>query len=237
MAVGAALLRSTIPWERFIETAAISDTLALLPIWAAFGSLLFDSIDATVLIGGAIAAALFLLVPRRLALALPVATLVFFAAIGHNVWGGERGFKRASAGALFSGMRVGERDWIDRALPDGATAAFVWSGVTDRFVVNQNEFFNRSVGPVYFIGGPTPGGLAETEVTVDEATGRAPHGRRRPRESELPARRGPDLAGRRRRRARSRYGADASGACPAHSSRRRRRSKASIRATRGRAPP
>ena len=36
----------------------------------------------------------------------------------------------------------------------------------------------------------------------------APHGRRRPREGELPARRGPDLAGRRRRRARSRDGAE-----------------------------
>ena len=171
VAVGAALLPLTIPWERFIETAAISDTLALLPIWAAFGSLPFDSIDATVLIGGAIAAALFLLVPRRWALALPVATLLFFAAIGWNVWGGERGVKRASAGALFTGIRVGERDWIDRALPDGARAAVIWTGVTDRFVVNQNEFFNRGVGPVYFIGGPTPGGLAETEVTVDEESG------------------------------------------------------------------
>ncbi len=207
VAVGAALLPLTIPWERFIETAAISDTLALLPIWAAFGSLPFDSIDATVLIGGAIAAALFLLVPRRFALVLPVATLLFFAAIGHNVWGGERGVKRASAGALFTGMRVGERDWIDRALPDGATASVVWTGITDRFVVNQNEFFNRKVGPVYFIGGPTPGGLAETEVTVDEATRGAPHGRRRARAGALPARRGPDLAGRRRRRPRPGDGA------------------------------
>ena len=56
-AVGAALLPLAIPFERFVETGAISDTLALLPIWDAYGSLLFDSIDATVLIGGAIAAA------------------------------------------------------------------------------------------------------------------------------------------------------------------------------------
>jgi hypothetical protein len=171
VAVGSALLPLAIPFERFIETGAISDTLALLPIWAAFGSLPFDSIDATVLLGGALAAALFLLVPRRYALVLPAATLLFFAAIGHNIWSGERGVKRAGAGALFTGMRVGERDWIDRALPDGATASIVWTGATDRFVVNQNEFFNRSVGPVYFVGGPTPGGLAETEVSVDKASG------------------------------------------------------------------
>ena len=171
VAVGSALLPLVIPFERFIETGAISDTLALLPIWAAYGSLPFDSVDATVLIGGAIAAAVFLLVPKRWAFAIPVTTLVFLLGMSHNVWFGERGFERAGAGALFTGIRVGERDWIDRALPDGATASFVWTGATDRFVVNQNEFFNRGVGPVYFVGGPTPGGLAETEVTVDEASG------------------------------------------------------------------
>jgi hypothetical protein len=171
VAAAAALLPLTIPWERFIEPGAISDTLALLPIWSAFGSLLFDSIDATVLAGGILAAALFLLVPRRWALALPAVALIFFGVVSHNVWFGEHGFRQASVGALFTGIRVGERDWIDKAVPKDATVAFVWKGVTDRFAVNQNEFFNRTVGPIYFIGGPTPGGLAETEVAIDEATG------------------------------------------------------------------
>ncbi|MBA2462966.1 MAG: glycosyltransferase family 39 protein [Actinobacteria bacterium] len=170
-AIGTALLPLAIPFDRFIETGAISDTLAVLPIWAAFGSLLFDSIDATVLAGGALAAALFLLVPRRYALALPLVTLAFFAAMSHNVWVGERGFKQASGGALFQGIRTGDRDWIDDAVPDGAKVAIVWTGVSDRFVVNQNEFFNRSVGPIYYVGGPTPGGLAETEVRIDEDGG------------------------------------------------------------------
>ena len=170
--VGSALLPLAIPFERFIEAGVISDTLALLPIWDAYGSLLFDSIDATVLAGGVVAAALLLLVPRPYAVALPAATLVFFALVSWNVWRGEYGFStRASPGALFTGIRLGERDWIDRALPDGATAAFVWTGVTDRFAVNQNEFFNRQVGPVYFVGGPTPGGLAETEVRLDQESG------------------------------------------------------------------
>jgi hypothetical protein len=170
---GASLLPLTIPFERFIEAGVISDTLALLPIWDAYGSLLFDSIDATVLAGGLAALVLFVLVPRRYALVLPLATLLFLGGVSYNVWKGEYGFPtaRVSAGALFTGIRVGQRDWIDRALPDGATAAFVWTGVTDRFAVNQNEFFNRSVGPIYYIGGPTPGALAETEVTIDEETG------------------------------------------------------------------
>jgi len=171
IAAVSAVLPLAIPWERFIETGAISDTLALLPIWDAYGSLLFDSIDATVLAGGILAAALFLLVPCRWALALPAALLLFFAAVSHNVWFGEHGFRQASVGALFQGIRVGDRDWIDEAVPEDATVAFVWKGVTDRFAVNQSEFFNRRVGPIYFIGGPTPGGLTETEVVIDEATG------------------------------------------------------------------
>lgn len=172
-AAAAALLPLAIPFERFIEAGVISDTLALLPIWDAYGSLLFDSIDATVLAGGVVAATLFVLVPRRYALVLPLATLFFVGGVSYNVWKGEYGFPtaRVSAGALFNGIRLGQRDWIDRALPEGATAAFVWTGVTDRFAVNQNEFFNRKVGPIYYIGGPTPGNLAETEVTIDEETG------------------------------------------------------------------
>jgi hypothetical protein len=32
------------------------------------------------------------------------------------------------------------------------------------------EFFNRSVGPVYYVTDPTPGGLPETRVDVDPKT-------------------------------------------------------------------
>ena len=173
IAVGAVLLPLTIPFEQFINDSAFSDTLILLPLWDAYGSLLFDSVDATVLAGCLVAGGLFLLVPRRWAAVLPAATALFFVAISYNVWEGEYGFPsaRISAGAVFQGIRGGQRDWIDRALPDGASAAFVWTGVTDRFTVNQNEFFNRAVGPIYFVGGRTPGYLAETEVVVDEASG------------------------------------------------------------------
>ena len=50
-------------------------------------------------------------------------------------------------------------------------AAFLWTGRTDRLTVNQNEFFNRSVGPVYYVTAPTPGGLPETRVRIDPVTG------------------------------------------------------------------
>ncbi len=65
-----------------------------------------------------------------------------------------------------------DRDWVDATLPSGARAAFLWTGRTDRFTVNQNEFFNRALGPVYYVTDPTPGGLPETPVRVDPRSGR-----------------------------------------------------------------
>ena len=115
--------------------------------------------------------AVFLLVPARWAVLVPVAVLVWFGLVGSSVWSGPRGFVQAGAGALFQGIRGVPRDWIDEALPDGATTGIVWTGLTDRFTVNQNEFFNRAVGPVYYTGGPSPGNLPETAITVDPATG------------------------------------------------------------------
>jgi 4-amino-4-deoxy-L-arabinose transferase-like glycosyltransferase len=167
-AAGAALFPLAIPFERFIDTPAISDTLALLPIWNAFGHLPFGgSIDWTVAAGGVVAGALFLLVPGRLALLTAAVALGYLTVVSYSVWTGTRGFQQASAGALFQGIPALDRDWIDREVGTDAAVAVLWTGRTDRFTVNQTEFFNRSVGPVYYVGGPTPGGVGERGVRVD----------------------------------------------------------------------
>ena len=43
----------------------------------------------------------------------------------------------------------------------------VWTGRPDRFTVNLNEFFSRSVGPIYVTDLGVPGSLPETRVEVD----------------------------------------------------------------------
>ena len=48
---------------------------------------------------------------------------------------------------LFQGIRGVRRDWIDHAVPAAADVAVLWTNRSDRFTVNQNEFFNRRVGP------------------------------------------------------------------------------------------
>ena len=170
-AVVSALLVVAIPLERFITTSALTDTLMLLPFWS-----LQDRIGpgwteaATFGLAAALAAA-FLFVPRRYALTLPLLVLCIWILAIRPIWWGTHGFERFSRGALFQGIRTVDRDWVDQALPSGADTAFLWTGRTDRLTVNQNEFFNRGVGPVYYVTAPTPGGLPESEVRIDPRTG------------------------------------------------------------------
>jgi len=170
-ALVAGVLPSLIPFERFIETGAISDTLMLLPLWNLQDRITLPRIDEVVLLVGLAAAAIPLFLPRRFALALPLVILVYFALAFRPVTIGAHGLRVASEGALFTGITNPHRDWIDRAVPDGDRAAILWTARTDRFTVNQNEFFNRSVGTIYTLNGPVPGNLPETPVTIDARTG------------------------------------------------------------------
>lgn len=165
---GAVGLLATIPYEKFINVSAVSDTFALLPLWNLQDSVISgDDVLWLVLAVGLAAGVLFLVLPRRLGLVAPALVLLYFAAAHHAV--GQR-IEHASAGALFAGIRV-EREWIDDALPDGAVAAALWSGGTAVHAIWENEFFNRAVGPVYYLGAPLPGNLPETPVAVDPETG------------------------------------------------------------------
>jgi hypothetical protein len=167
-----AVLVVAIPYDRFLTTSAITDTLMLLPLWSLQDRVGADWVTPA---AGALAVALaaaFLFVPRRYALALPLLVLGLWILAIRPIWWGTHGFERFSRGALFQGIRTADRDWVDTELPAGARAAFLWTGFTDRLTVNQNEFFNRGVGPVYYVTDPTPGGLPETRVRIDPRTGR-----------------------------------------------------------------
>src|SRR5918996_3691050 len=167
----AAGLMLAIPFERFIETPALSDTLMLLPWWNVQDHVTLEWVAELALLLAAALAAAFVLVPRRWALVLPLVVLAYYAAVFHPIWAGKHGIRQASAGALFQGIRGVPRDWIDAELPKDARAAVLWTGRADRFTVNQNEFFNRRVGDVYYTRDPTPGGIGETEVFIDPRNG------------------------------------------------------------------
>jgi hypothetical protein len=174
------LLLLAIPFERFVTTSAVSDTLMLLPWWAILDNGWTTRLTLFAFLGGCAFAAAFLVVPARYALVLPAIVLVYWVVALKPIWFGPYpyGFKQAGAGALFQGIRGAPRDWIDRAVPPGREAAVLYTGTADRFTVNMNEFFNRRVGRVYYTTGPSPGGVYEIPVTVDAAgVVRTPDGR------------------------------------------------------------
>jgi Dolichyl-phosphate-mannose-protein mannosyltransferase len=174
VAVTAALLPLAIPFQRLIETGITSDTLALIPVWTSYRHLLAGSTYATVGLVCAGLGVLWLAVPRRAAVALPLVVLAWFALLFEPIFHGPHGFEQASAGAVFQGIYGVRRDWIDKALPTAARVPILWSGPpADRFIVNQNEFFNRSIGQVYYTDIPTPGGLYEKRVTFAPSDGLA----------------------------------------------------------------
>ncbi len=154
---------AALPFERFINESAKSDTLMLLPWWSVQDVTGIEWV-AEIAIGAALVVGLvFVTIPRRFALVLVGIVAVYFAVALRPVWWGAHGFRVASAGALYQGIRNPDRDWIDAAAPDDAKVGMVWSGRTDRFTVNLNEFFNRRLGSVYELNGPTPGGEATEE--------------------------------------------------------------------------
>jgi len=165
-AVIAAVLPAFFPFTRFIDTPAVSDTLALLPWWwvndhyLSLGQIRYGAF------AGAVAAALiFLLVPRRYLPWLAVLVAGAFVITTAAAENGRHGIRIASVGALWAGIRVDHPDWVDRTVGRNADVSFIWNGRLEAHSVWETEFFNRSVNHIYDLGGAVPGGLPETHVT------------------------------------------------------------------------
>jgi hypothetical protein len=167
-AVVAAALPGALPYHELIGTSAEADTLALLPLWwlqeALFNP---NTIGVVVVVAAAALALLFLTISPRYALVLPALVFLWFAFATERIERFNHGFAKASVGALFQGMTTSRRDWIDGAVGRNADVAFVYSGIDPTLQplpLWENEFFNRSVGPVYDLKQPSLGGLPETKV-------------------------------------------------------------------------
>ena len=165
----AAALPGALPYEDLIGLSAVSDTIALLPLWSLSDSGVgLENVGLVVVCASILAGLVLLFVPRRYALVLPVLVLAFFAVSQKPIQGKQR---TASIGSLFAGITVPHRDWIDRAVGPKADVVAIWSGNTDRYAIWENEIFNRSVGTVYDTGAPLAGDLPETPLRADRLTG------------------------------------------------------------------
>jgi glycosyltransferase involved in cell wall biosynthesis len=168
-AVLAAALPGAIPYHRLIDTSAESDTLALLPLWWLQETIVgLDTIPVVVVAAAAAIGLLFFSISARYALVLPAVVLLWFAFATERIERFDHGFPKASVGALYQGITAPQRDWIDAAVGRDADVAFVYSGKDPTHhpdTLWENEFFNRSIGPVYDLRQPSMGGLPETQVS------------------------------------------------------------------------
>lgn len=168
-ALTAGALPGVLPYEHLITLNAVSDTPALLPIWSLHSALFpLEQVALVVTLACIVAAGVFLAVPRRWAVVLPLLVLVYFAVSQKPIMGKHR---TASVGALFAGITNPHRDWVDRTVGSDAHVATIWTGNTDRYAIWENEIFNRSVGPFYYLVSQLSGDLPETALTVDRETG------------------------------------------------------------------
>ena len=174
----AAALPLTIPYGRFIGDPARADTLALLPVWTINRHFLAGSVLLTVGLVCAALGLLVLFVPRRAAVALPLVVLGLVRAgappglLRRRTGSSARRPAPSSRGSAASTARLDRRRRAERRRRRPCSGA---AAAADRFVVNQNEFFNRAVGQVYYTGAPTDGGIHELHDLASAATAsRAP---------------------------------------------------------------
>ena len=149
-AVVAGVLPVFIPFGRFIKTSAVADTLALLPWWWVQDHWIhLDQVRWAALAVALAAAALFFWLPRRYALVLPALVAGFFVVSAFVAENGRHGIHQASLGKLFAGIRTTHTDWLDREVGRDASIAYLRTGGATDEALWENEFFNRSLGPVY----------------------------------------------------------------------------------------
>ncbi len=168
-AVLAAALPGALPYHRLIDVSAESDTLALLPLWWLQERVVgLDTIPVVVVAAAAAIGLLFLSISPRYALVLPAVVLLWFAFATERIERFDHGFPKASVGALYQGITAPRRDWVDAAVGRSADVAFVYSGqdpTQQPLTLWENEFYNRSIGPVYDLRQQSTGSLPETQVT------------------------------------------------------------------------
>jgi hypothetical protein len=155
----ALLLALALPVARFASLEAFPDAFTLEPLIGLHASRPGANVDLIVVSVVAVAVAAFAFLPRRLAVALPVALGCVFAALSvgasREIVARDRVMQAASTGP--------DRRWIDRSV-DGPVS-YLFIGDLNWPAVWQNVFWNRRIDHVYGLGGATvPGGLPQRRV-------------------------------------------------------------------------
>jgi hypothetical protein len=154
---------AAVPFGAFLDGSAANDAFALLPLSSVLDRHFVggSQLQGTIVAGAVLAAAIFLVAPRRFGLVLPGVVLLTFVLANGPV---HRRTSLASTQSKLSGVQA-KPDWIDRAVGTKPEVAVLWSARASYGTLWDNEFFNRSVGKVYNFFGP-PDGLPEENVAL-----------------------------------------------------------------------
>jgi hypothetical protein len=163
-AVIAGVLPLVLPYRKLIRNDIIPDAFGLLPWTRVEGGLLvaIPNVTAKVAVASLVLGALFVLLRGpRLTRFLPILVALYLLAVLSAVIG------RTHATSEFAAQFIqSKRAWIDEAIGPQSHAVVIYSGRADAHVVWENEFFNRSVGTVYYLREPSWAELPEQQLDV-----------------------------------------------------------------------
>jgi hypothetical protein len=158
---------ATIPLKTFVTEQALPDAITFAPLWQLERATSTGTLTVVVLVATALVVALFVGLPRRVLVVLPV--LLLGAAIAGSVSSSREVIAQAAATRTALGGPVPR--WVDRA-PAFGRATFVYDGGRDWPEVWQALFWNRRIDHVAtFDDAVLPGPAPQSKLDL-RSTGR-----------------------------------------------------------------
>jgi hypothetical protein len=165
-----------LPLASLLNVSILSDTFGLIPLLRLSSKVSggVPEVRQLMLAGGIGAAIVFVLWPRNASpsVAFPTFVAAFLVLSSYPVVTTLHNYSQAlknSAGTL------GGPSWVDERIGSGNNASFLLGTTAESWPETlslwQNEFWNRSLGTIYNIGTPEPGGVPETPAQVSPKSG------------------------------------------------------------------
>jgi Dolichyl-phosphate-mannose-protein mannosyltransferase len=175
-AVVPAALLFALPLATLLNVSILSDTFGFIPLLRLSSKVSggIREVRHLMLVGGIGAAILFALWPRHAfpRIVFPSAVAAFLVLSTYPVVTMLHNYSQAlrnTAGTL------GSPSWVDGRIGTGGNVSFLLGTTSESWPETlslwQNEFWNRSLGPVDNLGTPEPAGGPETPVQVSPVTG------------------------------------------------------------------
>jgi hypothetical protein len=165
----AAGVTAIVPLASFFNDNARTDAFGVLAFWGPqlHRGIALHSVRPIVVVAAIVVVVAWVLLPARLAVAAPVVVLVFLALVNRQA---NFLIKESGTASRNAGVHVAE-NWVDAAVGGKeGTVTFLFTNARPPQTLWVNEFFNRSIGPVYNFAGRVDG-LPQATVARDRRSG------------------------------------------------------------------